>query len=70
MSHKVSPSKSYKLPKNRNNEYEESFIEQLKAAKEGSNYKLLPGLHDRRIWEAGIETSEQKNERKKPIRAR
>lgn len=44
-------------------DYQAAFKEQLKAAKEGSNYKLRPGLHDQRIREAGIETPAEIKER-------
>lgn len=45
-------------------DYEESFEEQLRASRQGPNYQLRPGLRDREIWKAGIETSAEKKLRK------
>jgi len=45
--------------------YQDAFEEQLKAAKQGKDYKLRPGLLDEKIRRAGIETSAEKEERKR-----
>jgi len=45
--------------------YQDAFEEQLKAANQGKDYKLRPGLRDEEIWRAGIETRAEKEERKR-----